>query len=1023
MKDNTKPTLASLTSAAGIIALLDESATELKYYALQKLDTIVDEFWAEISDVITKIEELCENESFRHKDLSSLVASKVYYHLGAFEDSVMYALGAGSLFNVNGHSEYVETTIAKCIDLYTQLRVKAADTKIEEDVHIDERLINIVDRMFQRCFDDKKFKQAVGIALETRRLDVFEQAILKSEDVEGMLNYSLGICMTLIESRSFRSQVLRVLVKLYFNLQTPDYISVSQCLIFLDDPDSVADVMEKLVKSTESQTLMSYQIAFDLYENASQQFLLGIQNALKTLAPSPLSEPERQGVTDYKKDTENKDSEKPMETDDNTENKDKESKKEDPQPVKKELSDTEKVLQERIIKLIEILSGDATIKLHLEFLIRNNHADLLILKNTKDIVRNSICHSATVISNAFMHCGTTSDTFLRNNLEWLGRATNWAKFTATASLGVIHKGHEKESLKLMSSYLPKDGGSGSAYQEGGGLYALGLIHVNHGQQIKDYLLQQLKSATTDMVRHGGCLGLGLAAMGTQQNDIYEQLKFNLYQDDAVTGEAAGIGMGLVMLGSKSDQAIEDMVMYAQETQHEKILRGLAIGIALVMYGRMEEADVLIENLLRDKDAILRRSAMYTIAMAYAGTGNNKAIRRLLHVAVSDVNDDVRRAAVQSLGFLLFRTPEQVPSVVSLLSESYNPHVRCGAAMALGIACAGTGSKEAIALVEPLMNDPVNYVRQYALIASALITIQQTEITCPKVKSIRETYTKIISDKHEDSIAKFGAILAQGIIDAGGRNTTVSLQSRAGQNHMPSIVGLFVFSQFWYWFPLSHFLALSFTPASIIGLNSNLKMPKIQFRSNAKPSVYAYPEALKPPKKEEKEKVSTAVLSITAKAKARQKKAAQDDAMEVDDKPTTTDNKSKDKSEKDKEKDTKSEKDIDESEKKSDKPTDTKEEKQDGDTEKKSKKEEEPDFTMIENPARVLPAQLKKLSLPTDCRYQPLKSVNIGGIILMKDSKESEPEDLIEPLPASATDSVEDEGDEPEPPEPFEYTDD
>lgn len=40
----------------------------------------------------------------------------------------------------------------------------------------------------------------------------------------------------------------------------------------------------------------------------------------------------------------------------------------------------------------------------------------------------------------------------------------------------------------------------------------------------------------------------------------------------------------------------------------------------------------------------------------------------------------------------FRTPEQCPSVVSLLSESYNPHVRYGAAMALGIACAGTGLK-------------------------------------------------------------------------------------------------------------------------------------------------------------------------------------------------------------------------------------------------------------------------------------------------------------------------------------------
>ena len=193
-----------------------------------------------------------------------------------------------------------------------------------------------------------------------------------------------------------------------------------------------------------------------------------------------------------------------------------------------------------------------------------------------------------------------------------------------------------------------------------------------------------------MTRHGGCLGLGLAALGTARADIYEQLKFNLYQDDAVTGEAAGIAMGLVMLGTKSAQAIEDMVGYAQETQHEKILRGLAIGIALTMYGRLEEADALIESLIGDKDAILRWSGMYTLAMAYCGTGNNKAIRKLLHVAVSDVNDDVRRVAVTSLGFLLFRTPEQCPSVVSLLSESYNPHVRYGAAMALGIACAGTG---------------------------------------------------------------------------------------------------------------------------------------------------------------------------------------------------------------------------------------------------------------------------------------------------------------------------------------------
>lgn len=80
-----------------------------------------------------------------------------------------------------------------------------------------------------------------------------------------------------------------------------------------------------------------------------------------------------------------------------------------------------------------------------------------------------------------------------------------------------------------------------------------------------------------------------------------------------------------------------------------------------------------------------------------------------------------------------RTPEQCPSVVSLLAESYNPHVRYGAAMALGIACAGTGNKEAIALLEPMTNDPVNFVRQGSLIASAMVLIQQTEAACPKVR--------------------------------------------------------------------------------------------------------------------------------------------------------------------------------------------------------------------------------------------------------------------------------------------------
>lgn len=36
----------------------------------------------------------------------------------------------------------------------------------------------------------------------------------------------------------------------------------------------------------------------------------------------------------------------------------------------------------------------------------------------------------------------------------------------------------------------------------------------------------------------------------------------------------------------------------------------------------------------------------------------------------------------------------------------------------------------------------------------------------QVSQFRQLYSKVINDKHDDVMAKFGAILAQGILDAG-----------------------------------------------------------------------------------------------------------------------------------------------------------------------------------------------------------------------------------------------------------------
>ena len=223
-------------------------------------------------------------------------------------------------------------------------------------------------------------------------------------------------------------------------------------------------------------------------------------------------------------------------------------------------------------------------------------------------------------------------------------------------------------------------------------------------------------------------------MASGLEDVFEELMNLLYHhDSAVAGEAAGIALGLVMLGTATERSAE-MLRFAHVTQHEKIIRSISLGLALIMFGLEEKADPMIETLANDKDPLLRYGGMFAVGLAYSGTANNNAVKKLLHYAVSDVSDDVRRAAVMSLGFVLFRRPEQVPRLVSLLSESYNPHVRYGAAIAIGVACAGTGMKEAVELLQVLAKDSTHFVRQGAFIALAMVLIEVSEKANPKVRS-------------------------------------------------------------------------------------------------------------------------------------------------------------------------------------------------------------------------------------------------------------------------------------------------
>lgn len=319
--------------------------------------------------------------------------------MGSFEDALTYALGANELFDVNGRNEYVETIIAKCIDFYIQQSVAYLDNPTEAKP-VDKRLEAIVNRMIQRCLDDGQYRQALGIALETRRMDIFKMAILKSDDVNGMLAYAFQVAMSLMQNRGFRNTVLRCLVTLYRSLATPDYVNMCQCLIFLEDPLAVAEILDKLTIDGELNILMGYQIAFDLYESATQQFLSQVLQALRSTAPIPAALPSTYKPQGANQSAENTTDESTPSATENTATSTTEStsllEESSAERSLESLNAFEKSHQQNIEKLINILSGEVSIDIQLQFLIRSNHADLQILRATKEAVRVSICHTATV---------------------------------------------------------------------------------------------------------------------------------------------------------------------------------------------------------------------------------------------------------------------------------------------------------------------------------------------------------------------------------------------------------------------------------------------------------------------------------------------------------------------------------------------------------------------------------------------------------------------------------------------------
>lgn len=157
-----------LNTATTFISYLQEEDTLIKNIAIDKLEDLVDDYWAEISDYLTLLEGFY-TQTLDKKELTALIISKIYYNLEVYDSAITWALLAGSKLNIEEKSQYVNTILKKIIDNYINKKKNNFFNELKEQ--IDLRIEAIIERIFNKCIERNEINQAIGLSLESFDLD------------------------------------------------------------------------------------------------------------------------------------------------------------------------------------------------------------------------------------------------------------------------------------------------------------------------------------------------------------------------------------------------------------------------------------------------------------------------------------------------------------------------------------------------------------------------------------------------------------------------------------------------------------------------------------------------------------------------------------------------------------------------------------------------------------------------------------------------------------------------------------
>ncbi|KAI9821801.1 MAG: proteasome regulatory particle base subunit [Pycnora praestabilis] len=395
---------------------------------------------------------------------------------------------------------------------------------------------------------------------------------------------------------------------------------------------------------------------------------------------------------------------------------------------------------------------------------------------------------ASAFVNAFANAGFGNDKMMLVDGErssWVWKTKDEGMMSTAASIGMLLQWDVEMGLDKIDkfTYAQED------HIKAGAMLAIGII--NSGVRIDSDPAMALLSDADNLesksvpIRMASIMGLGLSYAGSNKEELLELL-LPIIGDTSLEMQLsamAALSLGMIFVGSSNSDVSGAIVQTfldddRKDQLKDKWTRFMALGLALLFFGRQEEVDVILETLKAIDHPMSKPTSVLAEVCAWAGTGTVLKLQELLHICNEHIEDsddkkgDELLQAYAVLGLALVAMGEEVGQEMVLRQFGHLMHygeanIRKAVPLAMGLISPSNPQMKVYDTLSRYSHDNDNDVAINAIFAMGLLGAGTNNAR------LAQLLRQLASYYHRDQNSLFMVRIAQGLLHMGKGTMSVN----------------------------------------------------------------------------------------------------------------------------------------------------------------------------------------------------------------------------------------------------------